>query len=185
MKLAIVVGHSQERQGAVAVDKVQEWTWQRVLAHQVMAEVSGSRVFYRPAGPYTRAMKKLVAEVNGWEPDLVVSLHFNAFAEPPGIDPVHGTMALHWPGSRAGRRWAGILSAAVADAQRTRDKGPREQAKSWGGATLWILQATKAPAVILETHYGDTASDHRKATEARDCGRTARAIAKAIELNAP
>jgi N-acetylmuramoyl-L-alanine amidase len=184
MRLAIVVGHSQSAQGAVAVDGVQEWAWQRVLAHQVEAAATEAghevQVFYRPCGGYTRSMRALTAQVNRWAPDLVVSLHFNAFPEAPGQREVTGTMALHWPGSVAGRTWAVQLSAAVARAQGTRDRGARAQARSWSGASLWLLRSTRAPAVILETHYGDAASDHAQATAARDSWATARAIVAAL-----
>lgn len=184
MKVAVVVGHSEASQGAVSVSGEQEWSWQRPLASQLVTELGArdleARVFYRPNGGYTRSMRKLCDRINAYDPDLVVSLHFNAFPEAPGQAEVVGTMALHWPTSRQGKRWAVQLSAACARAQGTRDRGARQQAKSWSGATLWILALTRAPAVILETHYGDARSDHDKATATRDSGATASALADCI-----
>ena len=185
MRVAIVVGHAKSRQGAVAVDGVQEWAWQYPLAEQVVALANRrghtAKLFTRPDnGTYGRAMRTLTKQINAWRADIVISLHFNAFPEPVGMASVNGTLALHWPTSKQGRTYAVQLSAAVARAQGTRDKGAREQARSWSGAVLYLLRDTMAPAVILETHYGDDATDHEKATRSRDSGLTARAIVDAL-----
>lgn len=183
MRLAIVIGHSPGHGGAVAVDGVTEYDHHRHTAARVMAralEVGHTcRVFTRDDGAYSTVMPRLVGEVNAWSPDLVISLHFDAAtAEHKGE--WDGTSALHWPGSRAGRMYAVQLSAAVARAQGTRDRGAIARDTSWSGERLHILSDTRVPAVILETHFGDHAGDHRRATEARDQGETARAIVGAL-----
>lgn len=185
MKVSISVGHRKSSQGAAGFDGVQEWAWQRPLAHQIAAllEESGhtATVHERPdVNDYARGMHGLTTAINALSPDVVVELHFNSFAEPAGVASVRGTMGLHWPGSSKGARWAASLSRACAQAIGTRDRGAREQARSWSGATLYLLRDTLAPAVILETHYGDDEADHRLATSARDNGELARAIAQAI-----
>lgn len=182
MKLALVIGHSSSSKGAVAVDGVQEWDWTRPLAGQIERLAPFDvRTFYRtPNQGYTRPIKRVAREINAWGADAVIALHFNAFPEPPGVESVNGTMALYWPGSTKGRALAAKVSRAVSIAQGTRDRGAREQASSWGGARLHILADTLAPAIILETHYGDDPEDHRKATSARDSGATAKMIIRSF-----
>lgn len=176
-KIAIVVGHSQWSQGAKAVDGIQEWTWHKVLAEQLLELIGDKgRIFFRPKGHYTKAMEQLVGEINTWHPDLVLSLHFNAMEG----GTFRGTLALHWPTSTKGEAWAAAISAAVAEAQGTQDKGARSQSTSWAGAPLYILRDTDAPAVILESHYGNNAEDHEAATTARDLGQTAEALAEVL-----
>lgn len=182
MRVAVVIGHDERSQGARAVDGVQEYTWQRILAEGLSVELHlrgiDAPVYHRASGlGYAASMGKLVRELNTDNPALVLSLHFNAFDGPAKL---HGTMGLHWPGSRMGQRWARLLSSACARAQGTTDRGPRAQAVSWAGAPLYLLRNTRAPAVILETHYGDHDDDHRLATTARDRGTTARHLAETI-----
>jgi len=185
MKVAITIGHRASAQGATGADGVQEWAWHRPFGRQIAAELAArgvdATVHERPdIRRYGDAMARLCRAVNHERPDLVIELHFNAFSEPAGMASVRGSMALHWPTSRKGARWARLLSRACAEAIGTRDRGARSQARSWSGATLYILRDTLAPAVILETHYGDDPDDHRQATEARDRGELARVIAQAI-----
>lgn len=184
MDVAISVGHSKASPGAVAVDGIAEWHWHHPLANALAVELAGhnleAEVFYRPELPYSLAMHDLVQRINRAAPRVVLELHFNAFPEAPGQATVTGTMALYWPTSEMGHQLARKLSAATAQAQGTIDRGARAQALSWAGAPLYILQNTRAPSVILETHYGDAACDHQRATAARDSGATARALAAAL-----
>lgn len=181
--VAIVVGHTAERPGALAADGVGEWHWQRPLANQIAVQLADLDIdgtaYYRGPLPYGLAMHDVVQRVNRADPDLVLSLHFNSAPE-SHKGQMHGTMALYWPTSRTGKLAARALSSACAAAQGTRDRGPRSQAVSWAGSPLYILRDTRAPAVILETHYGDNAQDHQRASVARDNGSTAAAIAGAI-----
>jgi len=184
VRVALVVGHREHAQGATAVDGGQEWAFNRVLADQTAAAMTALghdvRVFLRPdiAG-YTTAMRRLIERVNGYEPDLVISMHYNA-APNPQKGQWHGTEALYWPSSRAGKMWATQLSGAVARAQGTYNRGPKARSESWAGSPLLILRDTDAPAVIVETHFGDYASDHARALAARDSGATAQAIASVL-----
>ena len=124
-------------------------------------------------------MGQVCKAANAWTngpTDLVLSLHFNAAPE-SHKGRFHGTEALHWPGSRNGAMWARQLSAACAAELGTRDRGPKAQSASSSGKPLLILRDTLAPAVILESHFGDHAEDHSKAMRARRSGRLAEALA--------
>src|SRR5690606_28623408 len=100
----------------------------------------------------------------------------------------------HWPGSARGLEAARRLSAAVAGAIGLRDRGAVAQARSWngpatvgpdgvpvpGGPPLYLLQLTRAPAVIVESFFGSNERDTELATAARDDGRLPRAMAHAV-----
>lgn len=178
MRVAIVIGHSKASKGAGNTRGVQEWTWNRTLAGQLLAELGEdvARVFTRRPGPYNSAVPALAKQINAWGADLVVSLHFNASTNAAA----HGCCALHWPGSYGGRTWARGLSEAASRAIGNRDRGPVEQRESWSGLQLWILSETRAPAVILESYFGTNARDTDLADAALASGRLARALADRI-----
>jgi len=180
VRLAIVVGHREHAQGATAVDGSREWAHHRVLADQIAAYATAAghdvRVFLRPdIQGYAKPLAVLVGQVNAYMPELVIALHFDAaLVDFKGV--WRGTSGRYWPGSKAGKMWAVQLSAAVSQAQGTRNRGAVAQAVSSSGKTLYVLRDTRAPAVIVETHFGDHPEDHRRALSARDSGATAQAI---------
>lgn len=195
--VVITVGHDSDRRGAVAVDGVTEWDFHRKTAHSLAAElaVMGIRavVEYRTPGlGYTSAMAHLVARVNAHRPLVALELHFNA-----GGSAAHGAEALHWPGSVNGQRLATSLARACAIGGSVRNRGAVAQARSWNadgklvddngdgkpdpqGPPLYFLRDTHCLAVIVETHFGSNAEDHRHATTARDDGQLAHAMAIAL-----
>lgn len=180
MRVAIVVGHDRVNQGAEAVDGIHEWPWNNRLAGQLGRLLDDSRVFYRPiAGNYDAQLLALTEEINRWGPDFVLSLHFNAAPEAYKGE-WEGTAALHYPGSKKGTALARRLVDAVSKALGTVPLGAKPRTKSWNDVELYILTETIAPAVILETHFGDHPKDHRVATAARDSRELALTIAAVL-----
>lgn len=182
MRLAIVRGHRISAQGATAANGDTEWQWAGWLASWLAMDLQradlAGRVFERPDGhDYRRNLHELTTAINAWRPDLVLAIHFDAS---PNGEPWSGSSALHWPGSREGRRWALRLSAAAAGAIGIPDRGARPQAESWAGAPLYILRDTDAPAVLLETHFGGV--DHGAAVDAMESGALSRAIVDALTV---
>lgn len=188
--VAIVVGHSSRDPGAVAADGITEHEWCGDLASRLhMACLSRgirSAVYRRPDLPYRDAMGVLARGLNAAALRLVIELHFNALDKTRS-----GSCALHWPGSVRGQVAAAALSRAASEAIRIRDLGAIAQARSWAqsrfengrpvpaGPPLYVLQWTRAPAVIVESHFGDNAGDHMAATSARDGGVLPGALADA------
>jgi N-acetylmuramoyl-L-alanine amidase len=190
MRVAIVVGHSADSQGARAVNDDTEFVWCGDLAGRLLSQLNErgieARVFNRPTrGRLSARFAALCAEVNAYGPDLVLSLHFNAMP-PEHARLTRGTEVLYWRTSGRGKAWARRIGPPVAEAIGTRWRGVVPREISWAGVPLYILRDTRAPAVILETHFGSHAGepgqpgDHRLATEARDSGRLSAAIADAI-----
>jgi len=183
MKVAIVIGHDERRQGAYSPTlSLHEWQWCSVLARQLDTELGlrgmQSRIFVRePGGKYSEQMAQLCGKINDWQAELVVALHFNSSNEDWA-----GGCALHWPSSEGGRAAAVALSAAASIAIGNRDRGAIAQDRSWGTGRppLWLLRLTKARAVILEPFFGSNESDARAGDRALQSGALAHGLAEAI-----
>jgi N-acetylmuramoyl-L-alanine amidase len=181
MRVAAVVGHDEQNQGAYSLTlDVAEWAFNVPLAAGIVQDLEGrgavARIFERPAGVgYSTAMATLTSEINKWSPDLVVSLHFNSM----GDTSFSGCCVLHWPSSVRGNLAAAAISEAVGAAVGNRNRGAVAQADSWSGAPLYILRDTSCPAVIVESFFGSNPDDATKGRKARDSGALAAAIAGA------
>jgi N-acetylmuramoyl-L-alanine amidase len=119
LDVAIAIGHSRDSQGAIAVDGVSEWSWNRTLGALLVASLTAcglsSTVFVRPtSGTYKARMSALTAAVNAAAPRVAIELHFNATMNRERA----GSEVLHYPGSVGGLAVAeallGRVSAAVA-----------------------------------------------------------------------
>lgn len=180
MRVAIAVGHNAKSPGAESASGTHEFDWNSPLAENIkgvlIATGHEAAVFWRtPADSYRNEMRAHCERINQYAPDVAIELHFDA------LDKKHtGASALHWPESERGRSFAGILAEHVAAAIGIRNRGARPQSQSWSGATLYFMTWVKAPAVILESHFGDFKDDHDAATKARDSGTIADAVVNAI-----
>jgi N-acetylmuramoyl-L-alanine amidase len=192
VRVAISPGHNVGAQGAVNVDGVPEFQWCGELARKVVdflvSKGVDARLFTRPAMFYRDEMRAHTAAINTFRPALYLELHFNTS---PGAR-AKGAMGLHWNNAEGdpGRVAASLLAGATAKATGIKSRGAHVQRRSWRegdtaetgptGPALYALAWTEAPAVILETHFGDNALDNTAATEARDGGTLPEALADAI-----
>jgi len=182
--LAIVVGHSHDSPGAHNVDGVSERVWIEPLAcdlaHELTALGIDVEVFYRSDNEpgYRAKMRDLTKRINRASPVAVLSLHFNAVGDPGPSDT--GVITMHYPGSKHGSMLAHRLGPCAARAIRSPFRRILTQTSSWAGSPLYILTKTRAPACILEVYFGTDAEDTRRATEARDAGRLAVALASEL-----
>lgn len=186
----LVPGHSASSPGAVSVTGISENAWNRPLVTELNARLNGagvrSTILYRPPNlGYKTAMAALCNEINALAPKVAIEFHFNATAQHAAT----GSEALYYPTSDAGAALAELLASACARSILTKNRGAIAQARSWNAPTvasdghakgvgqtpqgppLYFLQLTRCPAVIVESHFGDNAADHRAATLARDEGR--------------
>ena len=154
--ICLVIGHSSSAQGARNdTDGETEWTFNYSLACRVMAYASNYldrvdlHVIHRGTDKSTGyELAATVEEINRHEPDLVVSLHSNAYDKRR-----QGHAVLHYTGSKAGRKAAEIFMHQIQHALGNLDKGIRER------KDLALLSKTKAPAVILEPFFIDNLDD--------------------------
>jgi len=167
VRFAIVIGHRKSKQGARAVSGVHEWRWNIPLGGRLVGNLEAAGhdadLLFRPDRS-GGALSELVRRLNASDYDAIVSLHFNALNGSVG-----GHEQLHHPSSTRGRSLAKACSAAHVEAlPGVRNRGTRRTTTNGAGVELIILTQTRAPATIVESHFGDHAPDHEEATANRD-----------------
>lgn len=162
-KIALIVGHSQAKQGASNDDGMTEYLFNDELA-QMIAPILLERG-YEPLIVYRQAsLRELVVAVNNTGADMALSLHCNAFNKKAS-----GSEVLHYAGSANGERLARCINMNVLDALELPDRGLRPvdvahqgRAGDRGG---YLCFKTMMPTVILEPFFIDNDSDLARATE--------------------
>ena len=174
MKLAIVVGHNSQAQGAARTDTGEtEYVWNGRLA-QVMEGLAPEfgidlRVFRRVAGGGYRAeIRRVYSEVDRWGADASIELHFNGSADPSatGIETLSSGTALSL-------RLAQAVQSEMIIALGLRDRGVKTiRGTDRGGASL-ISGA--APAILVEPFFGSSPKGQQATDEMREQNMLARA----------
>lgn len=174
-KLAIVVGHNSLAQGAVRVDTGEtEFVWNSRLAKKIasLSEDFGIEVsvFHRIAGGgYSREIERVYSEVDRFNPDGSIELHFNG-AESPAAT---GTEVLS-SGTALSLRLAASVQREIVSTLGLRDRGVKTiGGKSRGGKSLY---SGKAPAILVEPFFGSS----KIGTAATDTADEMEALAEAI-----
>lgn len=162
-KLAIVVGHTQRKQGAIGVEPIEatEYVWNDKLSDQILLAAKGygvdCAIFYRDgigiAGAYE--------QVKDWNADTCIELHFNsASVVAKGTETLYGDNRISEP-------WANTIQNGmlnVLDRPTNENRGiklrlPHER----GGTSLSQLKDT--PCVLVEPFFGHMESEAILASE--------------------
>lgn len=163
MKIAIGVGHSRKIKnridgGAVSVEGVNEWEYNRELAEKVEQELEllGHQVAiwdsYEGDG-YESSMRWLADEIEEWGADAAIELHFNA-ATPDA----HGHEWLYWHSSDLGMLLAASVNAKMIDEiPDLRIRGIKPKRSGDRGSAF--LRFTHCPALITEPFFGSNGDD--------------------------
>lgn len=106
-------------------------------------------------------LANIVAKCNAHTVDLDISIHLNAGG---------GTGSEVYYTSSKGKSYAGKVSAAVASALGIKDRGAKES------DTLYVLNHTTAPAILVECCFVDNKTDQSK----WDVDKCAKAIVEAV-----
>lgn len=157
MKIALVVGHRNSSQGASNRNQnITEFQYNRKLAKEIKKYCNHNCVIvYRDDD--SQGYANLPNKINEVNPDIILSLHCNAFNEHAG-----GHEVLYWNTSSKGKRLALQLNSAIHKALGTNDRGVKPKYKGDRGAL--VLRHTKAPCVILEPFFIDNDLDYLNAT---------------------
>ncbi len=157
VKLAVVVGHNPVAKGAFSKWIGSEYDFHVIQAKEIAKAALNTnvevKIFYRKSGlSYSHQIAGMVAGIDEWGADKIVSLHFNAnsSATPSGTETLH-------TGSKGGKALATLVQAAMLDSFALRDRGLKQVARGGRGGTL--LWTTKAPCVILEPGFGTNKAD--------------------------
>lgn len=175
MRLAIVVGHNSEAQGAVRSDTGEsEYVWNSRLALMIEDKAADYgltvRIFKRvPSGGYRREIARVYDEVDRWRADASVELHFNGAASPAAT----GTETLS-SGTALSLRLAEAVQREMVAALGLRDRGIKTRAvDERGGGSLF---AGRAPAILIEPFFGSAPRGQRATDEASEKARLADAV---------
>lgn len=151
MRICIDMGHTPASPGAGG--QFDELAADREVGKRVIAELERrGHTVYNSTAPDSMAYPYEVDYrcnyANARDIDLFCSIHFNAAG-----GGAHGTEVLYYAGDSTGYAIAKRLSANVAAALGTYDRGAK--ANDWVG----VIKNTNATAVLIETCFCDSAED--------------------------
>ena len=158
MKLAVVVGHNSQAEGAWGVAPLgnSEFDWNSEVAKQ-MQRLGGDyglevRPFYREGGVgYSTEIDRVYRQVNDWGADASMELHFNSYRYTST-----GTETLS-SGSKKSMALAEAVQASMLKHLGLKDRGVKVKKRTdRGGRSLF---AGRAPAILVEPFFGSNRSD--------------------------
>lgn len=159
-KIVVNIGHGHIDRGAISVGNESEWTYNSKVSDKLVPKLKKAG-YHVDVVSQTTSYSALPSMINAKDPDIILSLHFNAASAS-----AHGTEMLHHEGSHNGERLAKNLQKEVLKALGTRDRGVKGRVKGDRGSSL--LRNTAAPAVILEPFFGTNTSDWDKGKNIND-----------------
>lgn len=153
MKLALIVGHNRERQGAVRDDtKESEYVFNSRVAKYAEEYARERypdlivRTFFRVAGMgYTREINHVYDETDRWGADLTNELHFNSHA---GAGRGCETLT---SGTASSFKFAQITQELLVARFNLKDRGVVTRKTGRGSASLI---SGRAPAILSEPFFG-------------------------------
>ena len=152
VRVALVIGHSQKRQGAYnQLYKMSEFKFNDMVAHNIeeFGGIDGITLVYRDS------YKDLPDQINRLGPEIIFSLHCNAFNTQAS-----GTEVLYYHTSKMGKLIAGITQNHIVSALELPDRGIKAKKEEDRGG--YLLRYTDAPCVIVEPFFIDNNDDYRK-----------------------
>lgn len=166
VKVAFVIGHTSRAKGANSPYIGSEWDFhQSEAVKKALAKaakdhgVDARFLTFDPSLPgYHNRCRALAAEINAFDPDYVVELHFNSFHSPSA----HGTETLH-TGTKGSLALAGMLQACTVDCLGTVSRSvPLVHVKSTRQRGGGLIRRVRAPAALPEFGFGSNPSDAAK-----------------------
>ena len=153
MRVALVIGHTRFSGGASSHNGVDEFEYNEELAGMIASNLSDEHdidalIFHR------KSYRKLPKEINAKKPDIVISLHCNAYNTQ-----VSGSEVLYYYKSKNGKILAQKMLDAIKQALDIKDRGVKGKSTEDRGG--YILRYTNAPCVILEPFFIDNPDDYK------------------------
>jgi N-acetylmuramoyl-L-alanine amidase len=162
MRVAVVIGHNEKSQGAVNVNYgMSEFRFNQALAHDIEHEFGDLFnydkdeiiVVYRETN-----LQDLPNQINDLEPDLIVSLHCNAFNKT-----ANGCEMLYYHKSIKGKEIARIFQNTLVQKLDNKDRGIKPKTTEDRGG--YLLRYTNAPCIIAEPFFIDNDDEFLRADE--------------------
>lgn len=165
MRVAVIIGHSESSQGATNKNYgVSEFEFNRKLAHDIehsfhlFNKTDEIVVVYRET-----TYQDLPIQVNELKPDLIVSLHCNAFDTH-----ANGCEMLYYHKSEKGKEVARIFQNNIVRGFDNKDRGIKPKVSEDRGG--YLLRYTNAPCIICEPFFIDNDDEYLQAEEYFDNG---------------
>jgi len=151
MKVALVVGHTEESQGAKNINyNISEFEYNKKIVESLVRGFSKNSI--EVVSVYRDSYRNLPNEINDLSPDFIISFHCNAFNKS-----ATGSEVLYYHSSEIGSVIADtFLSNIVATLYLKDRKIKSKHSEDRGG---YLLKNTKAPCVILEPFFIDNDED--------------------------
>lgn len=155
---ALVIGHKKRSPGAENTNaNLTEFDFNEDLALRIERKIEKTGV----QRVYRRTYKELPDDINGLDPDFIVSLHCNAFD-----GTASGTEVLYYHRSEKGKKIAELLLTHLVEHLKLRDRGIKPKTTEDRGG--YLLCYTNAPCVIAEPFFIDNDDDLARANEDMD-----------------
>lgn len=165
-KIGIVVGHGPNiDRGAVNANGTTELDWNRELAHFIGLELKGKEGIQFQI--ISRRIEKLspVAEINAYNPDIVIELHLNGSDdEDPDLEGEATGTEMVFSGSQRSGALAKVLLDAAVGVLQLRNRGV---ILPWKGRGARFLKKTNMPAVIVESFFIDHTPDLQRGNQVK------------------
>ena len=146
-KVVLVIGHDPVSTGAVNKNSgISEHKFNSAIAYSIKEKHPDCIVVSRDD------YNLLPNKINALCPDLIISLHCNAFDKK-----ATGTETLYFHSSIKGRKIASIFQKNIVDVLGLADRGIK--ARNKGDRGSWLLRKTIAPAIITEPFFIDNDND--------------------------
>lgn len=172
-KLAIVVGHTRARPGAIAVAPINEheYSWNKDLAKQMENHADSIgiplKIFFRDTVGISGAYR----QASDFGASAVIELHFNSFENPSAT----GTETL-WSTSPS-KELAESVQQAMVQVLGLRDRKAKHRTSGRGHKSMTQLPET--PSVIIEPFFGSNTNDAATAHDRKN--KLARALVDAAK----
>lgn len=158
-RLAIIVGHTQERQGAAALAPINqnEYPFNKQLAQRMEIEAADrgilAKTLFRDGVGIEGAYRAALA----FDPDSIIELHFNSFGNPA----VRGTETLYAEVNPNSKRLANIVQDSmvrVFGRSGRANRGIKLQGPGDRGFTN-VTSAPTVPSVLVEPFFGSNPNE--------------------------
>lgn len=180
MKVAVVIGHNEHSVGAVNKNyDVKEFEFNRALAHDIEHNFGDLFNFHEDEIVVVyreTTFHDLPSQINELKPDLIVSLHCNAFDTHAS-----GCEMLYYHKSEKGKAIAMIFQNHLVQRLNNKDRGIKPKSTEDRGG--YLLRYTHAPCIIAEPFFIDNDDELLRADECFKNGDLTRWYCEAIKMS--
>jgi len=149
MKIALVIGHQQNNQGAYGSEGIGEWEYNNSLIQDILPSLDYENVLITTRDPnisgYGNQMRDLHKRIDQWGADVSIEFHFNSFSN----SSAQGHEVLYC--SEGGKKLAKLLNDELDKNLPTSNRGIKRVSGNDRGAGFCCRGRSKA--LILEPYF--------------------------------